>query len=69
MSRTAAGFTQADVARAVRVARKEGAACVDVLTAGTIIRIRLDDVPKDEPTATVINPWDEHDYSEKVADL
>lgn len=44
MSRTAARFTQAEVARAVRAAKQAGAGAVLLLPNGTI-RIELDDEP------------------------
>jgi len=45
MSRAAARFTQADVARTIRAAKQAGAATVELLPDGTI-RIRLDGLEK-----------------------
>ena len=50
MSRTAARFTQADVARTIRAARQAGAGAVELLPDGTI-RIRLDGL--EEPAQPV----------------
>ena len=48
MSRTAARFTQADVARTIRAAKQAGAGAVELLPDGTI-RIRLDRSEKSDP--------------------
>jgi hypothetical protein len=45
MSRTAARFTQADVARSIRAAKQAGAGSVELRPDGTII-ISLDSVEK-----------------------
>jgi hypothetical protein len=45
MSRTAARFTQADLARSIRAAKQAGAGAVELLPDGTI-RIRLDGLEK-----------------------
>lgn len=58
MSRTPANITQADVARAIRAAKKAGAACVDVMVNGTTVRIYLDETPKDQKDSANANPWD-----------
>jgi hypothetical protein len=42
MSRRAASFTQADVARVIRAAKKEGAAEVEVQAGTTRIVVRLE---------------------------
>jgi hypothetical protein len=42
MSRRSASFTQADVARAIRAAKQEGAGRVEIITAGgTTIRVTV----------------------------
>ena len=58
MSRAAARFTQADIARATRGARKAGAGYIEVLKDGTI-RIHLDEAPKVSPDSDDPNPWDD----------
>lgn len=48
MSRTAARFTQADLARAIRAAKQAGASAVLLLTDGTI---RIELAPHPDPAA------------------
>lgn len=48
MPRTAARFTQADIARAIRAAKQEGAGAVDLLPDATI-RILIDAPASDPP--------------------
>jgi hypothetical protein len=50
MSRRAASFTQADVARVIRAAKKEGASSVVVKTGETSIVVRLE--PSDKNNVT-----------------
>ena len=51
MSRTAARFTLADIARAIRAAKEQGAAVVEILPDGTI-RISINnDKDKTKPEA------------------
>jgi hypothetical protein len=52
MSRTAARFTQADIARTIRAAKQAGAGAIDLLPDGTI-RICLD-IP--EKPASPVEP-------------
>ncbi len=60
MSRTPANITQADVARAIRAAKKAGASCVDVMISGTTVRIYLDAAPGDAPKiAPELSPFDQ----------
>jgi hypothetical protein len=58
MSRTPAIITQADVARTIRAAKQAGARCVDVMMAGTTVRIYLDEAPIAQPMSSNANPWD-----------
>jgi hypothetical protein len=58
VSRTPATIKQADVARAIRAAKKAGASCLDVMMAGTTVRIYLDGIPKAQTDPQGANPWD-----------
>jgi hypothetical protein len=52
MSKTAARFTLADVARAVRAAKEQGAAAVEILPDGTIrVVIGVNDKGENKPEA------------------
>jgi hypothetical protein len=55
MSKMAARFTLADIARATRAAKQEGAAAVDVLPNGTI-RVVLHQEDKVKPEAEAEKP-------------
>jgi hypothetical protein len=64
MSKRAARFTQADLARCIRAARLVGAAGVEIRPDGTIeIKLRHDDVSPARPVATPLHPglanWDD----------
>jgi hypothetical protein len=50
MSKTAARFTLADIARAIRAAKEQGAAAVEILPDGTI-RISINDKDETKPEA------------------
>lgn len=58
MSMHAARFTQADVTRATRAAKRAGAKGVEIKRDGSIL-IRLDDIPLTQPDLPEANPWDE----------
>jgi len=50
MARTPANVTQADIARAIRAAKQEGAAEVEVRVGGQRIIIRIDPPSDDKPS-------------------
>lgn len=59
MSRAPATIKQADVARTIRAAKQAGASCVDVMMAGTTVRIHLDDPTRETTTiAPELSPFD-----------